>query len=152
MSFFEELQLNYEKAVEISKAVRRERAEKEAEDLLLPILAKHFRMKQQENPERAVITVSVIAEADRQIKIEANPNGCDYSNKFYYNYCLKKKDKKPKEEELSAEEVCEALGRIATKLNPNFRGNRIRGKECKFEYTINFIAPKNIWKDKSNFE
>lgn len=145
MSFFEELQANYEKTVEASEAARKEQAEEEAEKFLLPVLEKHFRKRQKEKPNASVITITVIASENRQIKVEANQEENNQLGKIYYVHSIGKEkahefgdDKK----DLTSKEICEAMCRIATRLYPRFRGNEKEGKGYVFEFTLTFVMPK----------
>jgi len=141
MSFFEELQANYEETVKRSEAARKVQAEKEAEQYLLPVLEKHFR---KENPEASSITIIVIAVKERQIKVEASQKEHDTFDKIYYDHNLGKAQGHQfnGKEDLTAKEICEAMCRIASKLYPNFRGTRRNGTNYAFEYTLTFVMPE----------
>lgn len=145
MSFFEELQANYERTVKKSEAARKERAEKEAKEFLLPVLEKHFRKRQTENPNASVLTVTVIATTHRQIKVEASQKEHEQLDKIYYDHCLGKQkghEAEGEEKDLTSKEICEAMCRIAPRLYPRFRGVRQAGKEYAFEYTLTFVMPE----------
>lgn len=145
MSFFEELQANYERTVEVREAARKEWAEREAEEFLLPILEKHFRMRQKENPNASVLTITVIAMENRQIKVEATPKDYTQLSKIYYDHSIGKAKGHEFEEEdkdLTSKEICEAMCRIATRIYPQFRGSKKTGKDYAFEYTLTFVMPE----------
>lgn len=142
MSFFEELQANYEKTVERSEAARKVRAEEEAVEYLLPVLEKHFRKRQEEKPEMAHITITVIAVNGRQIRVEASENEHNTLDKVYYDHSLGKSKghELNSKKELTSKEICEAMCRIASTIYPNFRGNK--RNEYSFEYTLTFVMPE----------